>query len=307
MVHGSVVAKPEAHRPEAHRPEAGGVAAGQCCTVSVVVPTRNEALNVEPLVARLKVALDGVARDWEAVFVDDSDDGTARVVTSLAESGLPVRLLQRPKGERLGGLGGAVRDGFAVCRGDVVVVMDADLQHPPEVLPALVAPVLSGEVELAAGSRYRWAGAASGLSGPWRRFASGSCRALVHMLVPMSRALEDPLSGLFALRRSSLDGVRLRPAGYKILLEVAVRVAPGPVRNVGFDFAPRHAGSSKASLREGVVFLRHLARLVVACRGPGAAKASSAHEFDRLPSRSRERFRTIEIDGTANWCSGGGS
>jgi dolichol-phosphate mannosyltransferase len=83
--------------------------------------------------------------------------------------------------------------------------------------------------------------------------------------------LQDPLSGLFALQRSLLDGVALRPEGYKILLEVVVRARPGRVGNVGFDFAPRHAGSSKATVRQGMLFFKHLARLVVAgrCAGPG--------------------------------------
>jgi hypothetical protein len=78
------------------------------------------------------------------------------------------------------------------------------------------------------------------------------------------------MSGLFALRRSLLDGVALEPAGYKILLEVTVRARPASVRNIGFDFAPRHAGRSKATLREGVVFLRHLARLVLVSWRSGA-------------------------------------
>ena len=98
----------------------------------------------------------------------------------------------------------------------------------------------------------------------------GTCRAVVHVLLPVSRPLQDPMSGLFAFRRSLLDGVALEPAGYKILLEVTVRTKPGSVRNIGFNFAPRYAGRSKATLREGVVFLRHLARLVLVSSRPGA-------------------------------------
>jgi dolichol-phosphate mannosyltransferase len=198
------------------------------CTLSVVVPTRNEALNVRPLTARLQAALSGIKGGWELIFVDDSDDNTPEVVGRLAgargyvgtpgnagtpgEAGAldeagPLRLLHRPRGARSGGLGGAVRDGFAVARGRVVVVMDADLQHPPEVLPALLAPVLSGEADLVAGSRYGWVGADAGLSSRWRHLVSGGCRWLVHLSVPSSRPLQDPLSGLFALRRSLLDGV----------------------------------------------------------------------------------------------------
>ncbi len=243
----------------------------ETCSVSVVVPTRNEVANVGPLAARLAETLKDVEGGWELLFVDDSDDPTPDAVGSLRSLGLPVDLLHRRPGARPGGLGGAVQEGFARVRGTVIVVMDADLQHPPEVVPALVAPVLAGEAVLVAGSRYVWAGGDAGLSGPWRHLVSRSCRSLVHLLVPPSRPLQDPLSGLFALQRSLLDGVALRPEGYKILLEVVVRARPGRVGNVGFDFAPRQTGSSKATVRQGLLFFKHLARLVVAGRraGPG--------------------------------------
>jgi dolichol-phosphate mannosyltransferase len=89
---------------------------------------------------------------------------------------------------------------------------------------------------------------------------------LVHVVVPSSRRLADPLGGLFAMRRSVLEGVTLRPCGYKILLEVAVRCQPRSVGNVGFDFARRQAGKSKADVREGLRFVRHLRSLASADR-----------------------------------------
>jgi dolichol-phosphate mannosyltransferase len=281
----------------------GGVGHGQGsarpCTLSVVVPTRNEALNVGPLAVRLQAALSQTAGGWELIFVDDSDDTTPEVVGRLADAvgvGSPVRLLHRPRGMRSGGLGGAVRDGIAIAKGRVVAVMDADLQHPPEVLPALIAPVLSGEADLVAGSRYGWAGADAGLSSPWRHLVSGGCRWLVHLLVPNSRPLQDPLSGLFALRRSLLDGVELRPAGYKILLEVSVRARPAAVANLGFNFGPRHAGTSKASLREGLVFFRHLARLIRASRSRPAVRPEGpvAIEIGGVDLRGKQLLDPVE-------------
>lgn len=269
------------------------------CTLSVVVPTRNEALNVGPLAARLQAALSGTVGGWELIFVDDSDDNTPEVVRRLADAvgvGSPVRLLHRQRGVRSGGLGGAVRDGFDIARGRVLAVMDADLQHPPEVLPALIAPVLSGEADLVAGSRYGWAGADAGLSSPWRHLVSGGCRWLVHLSVPSSRPLQDPLSGLFALRRSLLDDVQLRPAGYKILLEVTVRARPATVANMGFNFAPRHAGRSKASLREGLVFMRHLARLVSMSLRKRADRPEwpAAVELDAVDLRGKQLLEPVE-------------
>jgi dolichol-phosphate mannosyltransferase len=237
---------------------------------------------------------------WELIFVDDSDDTTPEVVRRLAdaEAGVvsPVRLLHRPRGMRSGGLGGAVREGFDIARGRVVAVMDADLQHPPEVLPALIAAVLSGEADLVAGSRYGWAGADAGLSSPWRNLVSGGCRWLVHLAVPSSRPLQDPLSGLFALRRSLLDGVELRPAGYKILLEVTVRARPATVANVGFNFGPRLAGRSKASLREGLIFIGHLARLVRTSLSTRADRPErpAAVELDAVDLRGKQLPEPVE-------------
>ena len=251
--------------------DVGNEARQQGCAVSVIVPTRNEAPNIELLEQRLSSALDATPGGWELIFVDDSDDPTPEVITRLVNNGRPVRLLHREKGARAGGLGGAVQEGFTLARGTALVVMDADLQHPPEVVPALVAPVLSGEAALVAGSRYSWAGADAGLAGPGRQLVSRTCRAVVHLLLPVSRPLEDPMSGLFAFRHSLLCGVVLEPKGYKILLEVTVRTRPTPVQNVGFDFAPRYAGRSKATLREGLVFLTHLSRLVVANGRPRRA------------------------------------
>ena len=244
-------------------PEARGVSVG-ICLLSIVVPTRNEASNVRPLIERLTAALAHLEGEWEVIFVDDSDDTTPEVVAAVAgKREAAITLWHRPLGRRDGGLGGAVRDGFALARGDVIVVMDGDLQHPPEVLPALVAPAVAGRADLVAGSRYGGSGGAGGLSGPWRRVISRSAKWLAHRTVVRSRPLEDPLSGLFCVRRSVIDDVALQPIGYKILLEVAARGNWRTACNVPYVFARRYSGNSKASLREGVVFLRHLVRLRV--------------------------------------------
>jgi glycosyltransferase involved in cell wall biosynthesis len=243
--------------------------------LSVVVPTRNEAPNVAVLTERLSAALDGLAGGWELVFVDDSDDNTPEVVSALARSdGAPVRLLHRPRGARPGGLGGALQEGFAIARGRVIAVMDADLQHPPEVLPAVAGPALAGTADLVAGSRYGRNGRNGGLDGRWRRVVSRGSRWLAHCLVPASRPLEDPGSGLFALQRSVLDGVDLRPDGFKMLLEVAARGNWRTAANVNYTFAERYAGNSNAGIREGLVFFRHLARLALTSRSGGRDRAA---------------------------------
>ncbi len=227
--------------------------------VSVVVPTRNEASNVGPLVMRLSNAFANYDYTWEVVFADDSDDATPEVIERLATSnGHRILLVHRERGERKGGLGGAVKDGFLKTAGRVLVVMDADLQHPPEIVPSLVAPVLSGEVELVAGTRYGRGGNRDGLANPLRRAVAMACRRLAHLLVPKSRPLSDPMSGLFAFDRSVVEGVELHPDGYKILLEVAARGTWRSARNVDYRFHKRLYGESKAGFHEGLAFLRHV-------------------------------------------------
>jgi glycosyltransferase involved in cell wall biosynthesis len=233
--------------------------------VTIIVPTRNEAPNVAPLVSRIGAALGSrpgrPGTPWEVMFVDDSDDDTPHAVRAVGVDA-PVHLLHRPPGARPEGLGGAVLKGFGAARGAVLVVMDADLQHPPELLPHLIRPILNGKAELVSGTRYVKTGATDGLSGPWRRTVSSSSRLLVHLLVPRSRCLSDPMSGLFAIDRRFVEGIELRPNGFKILLEVAARTEVQRVHNVAYHFAPRNAGVSKASLKEGARFARHLLSLV---------------------------------------------
>lgn len=234
--------------------------------LTVVVPTRDEALNVEPLLDRLVPALEGLRA--EVLFVDDSDDATPEAVLSAAErlSPFPVRLLHRSPSERSGGLGGAVVAGFSAAAGSWVVVMDGDLQHPPELVPLLYSAGTTSGATVVVASRYSPEGSATGLSGRRRRFASTWTGRLAQLLFPSALSgITDPMSGFFALDRSRVPLSSLHPEGFKILLELVVRLRPIAVE-VPFVFAPRHAGDSKASLREGVRFVRHLLRLYVASR-----------------------------------------
>jgi len=252
--------------------------------LSVIIPTRNEVQNVGPLISRLASVLARSGYRWEVIVVDDSDDATPEVVEQLKEDrDGTIVLVHRESWERQGGLGGAVKCGFAKAAGRVLVVMDGDLQHPPEIVPVLAAPVLSGDADLVAASRYEAAGDKGGLAGPWRRAVSVTCRWLAHLLLPRSRALSDPMSGFFALGSSVIDGVELRPDGYKILLEVAARGHWRGVRNVGYHFDRRLNGSSKASSREGAVFLRHLWSLSRETGRLGSANFHKACPHDRGP------------------------
>jgi dolichol-phosphate mannosyltransferase len=228
--------------------------------LTVVIPTRNEEANLPHLHRRLADALGG--RAWEVVFVDDSTDGTVRTLDRLASVDARVRFVHRPRPH---GLATAVAEGFALARGRVVAVMDADLQHPPELLPELVRSVQAG-ADLAVASRYAPGGDAGSMS-PGRRLAARAGRALALLALPEARRTSDPLSGFFACRRDLVGDRILRPLGWKILLEVLVRTAPGRVADVPFRFAPRAAGSSKLGLAEAAAFVRHVARLACWRRG----------------------------------------
>jgi len=226
--------------------------------VSVIVPTRNEAGNVSELVRRLVETLHAESFDSEIIFVDDSDDDTPETVLRHRAVHPQIRLLHRSGTERVGGLAGAVQSGLSEANGDVLVVMDADLQHPPEIVPSLIAPIADGHADLVVGTRYGRAGDNGGLNGWHRRLVSGSCRFLVHALIRRSRRLSDPLSGMFAMDAAVLRGVRLQGKGFKILLEIAANGRWHSCANVPFVFAERRTGSSKADLREGIVLVRHL-------------------------------------------------
>ncbi|GIE75674.1 hypothetical protein Aph02nite_16240 [Actinoplanes philippinensis] len=237
--------------------------------VTVVVPTRNEADNVRPLVEQLRDALG--ATPSEIVFVDDSDDHTPEIITALSASDPEgVRLLHRPRGERTGGLGGAVTAGLTAALAPWVVVMDGDLQHPPATVPELLAAGQIDQADAVVASRYRTRGRVTGLGGAFRRIVSRASGTLAKIFFPVRlRAVTDPMSGFFAVRRDALDTSSLRPNGYKILLELVVRGRMRQITEVPYTFRPRQAGESKASLREGLRYLRHLTLLrLAAARHP---------------------------------------
>jgi glycosyltransferase involved in cell wall biosynthesis len=231
--------------------------------LTVIVPTRNEAGNIEELVTRCAAALRGVRA--ELLFVDDSTDRTPEQIERVAErAGLDVRVRHRLPRERTGGLGGAVVDGMRRARAPWVVVMDGDLQHPPEVLPRMLAAATAPGVDLVAATRYAGsgAGAAAGLGTPLRRWVSRMCTLLVKILFPRRmRGISDPMGGFFAVRLAALDVAALRPPGYKILFEILARSSFAATAEVPYTFASRASGQSKASLRQGMRFLRQVATL----------------------------------------------
>jgi dolichol-phosphate mannosyltransferase len=226
--------------------------------LSVIVPTRNEAGNIRPLLDGLEETLPSGS---EVVFVDDSDDKTPEMVEAeRARRSLSIVLIRRAKHDRVDGLSGAVVRGLQTARADWVCVMDADLQHPPAVIPDLLARAEAGDVDVVVASRYCRDGELN--FGAGRAVLSLASTNAARILFPRClRRVSDPMSGFFLVRRSSVPLDRLRPRGFKILLEILVRARKLRVDEVPFEFGVRHSGESKASLAEGARFLRQLVAL----------------------------------------------
>ena len=219
--------------------------------LSVIVPTYNERGNVAPLVTRLEATLAGVA--WEAVFVDDdSPDGTAREVKTIAARDPRVRCLRRVNRR---GLAGACIEGILGSSAPYVAVIDADLQHDETLLPRMLDSLKSGRSDLVVATRFGAGGSAQAMS-PTRESGSRLARRLAWMLGGV--ALSDPMSGFFAIRRDRFEplAASLSPDGFKILLDIVTR-ARGTLRvdEEPYSFGSRVYGKSKLDARVVLEYL----------------------------------------------------
>ncbi|UCE58402.1 MAG: polyprenol monophosphomannose synthase [Phycisphaerales bacterium] len=222
---------------------------------SIIVPTFREAANIEPLTRRVFAAISEAGLEAELIIVDDdSQDGTEDIVNSLAGE-YPVRLIIR-RGER--GLASAVLVGLQEASHDSVVVLDADLQHPPEMIPDFVWALEQEDCDFVIGTRY---GAGGGIAGDWpfmRRVVSWVATSLAKPLAPLS----DPMSGFFAVGRRTWEGAApLDPVGFKIALELYVKGRCRRPVEVPIRFEKRTAGASKLNVRQQIDYLKHLRRL----------------------------------------------
>jgi dolichol-phosphate mannosyltransferase len=223
--------------------------------ISLIIPTLNEAENLPLLIPRIAAAMAG--RSYEILIVDDnSRDATPAVCEELAHT-YPVRLITREQPKD--GLSGAVLRGMAMARGDSLVVMDADLQHPPEKLPALLEPLDSKQADFVLGSRYVPGGSTGG---EWSLFRKINSQAATLLARPFSGTTHDPMSGFFALKRQTYQQAqRLTPLGYKIGLELMCKCRVKNVREIPIHFAERTRGKSKLTFKEQVRYAEHLSRL----------------------------------------------
>jgi dolichol-phosphate mannosyltransferase len=225
--------------------------------LALIIPTLNEAENLPPLLRDVRAVLDPLGIEYEILVVDDNScDGTDMIVSAIARKDERVRLLVR-KGER--GLSGAVLYGWRHTDAAILGVMDADLQHPPELLPALLSAIVAGN-DLAIGSRYT----AGGRLGDWNPFRKLLSAAAVWVTWPIQRAgirAKDPMSGYFLVRRECVDQIQFQPSGFKLLLDILVRGRIRSVAEVPFAFGQRYRGASKANFEVAGEYAKLLAKL----------------------------------------------
>ena len=224
-------------------------------SVSIIIPTRNEGENIAPLVAGVASAATGFD---EIIFVDDhSTDGTPDIIRSLAATH-PIRLIEQNSAAP--GLAAAILTGAAAARGDLLLVMDADLSHPPERINDLLVPLRAGAADMVIGSRYVAGGSTPGWP-LWRRMLSRVGSGLAYPLT----GVHDSMCGFFAIWRSRLLELAVPATGFKIAFEVIVRGRPSlRVIEIPIAFRDRVRGQSKMSF--GVAFQFFWRWILAVCR-----------------------------------------
>jgi len=220
--------------------------------ISIIVPTLNEAQNIGVLFRRIaNINL----KAYEIIVADsNSKDNTVAIAKHLAlEYNWPVKVIQTGNTD----LSKAVVKVLPQAKGDIIVVMDADLQHPPELLPKMLRALERNDIVIA--SRFV-KGAKVNLSFE-RRHVSKVYRFLAHLLVPRSKSVKDPASGFFVFRKKILDGIKLNPVGFKILLEILAKANYDSILEIPFRFKERKKGKSKFNFKQTKLAFIHLLRL----------------------------------------------
>ena len=227
--------------------------------VTIVLPTFNEAENISRIIPLIANDIKSVVSTYEILVVDDSSpDGTCDVARKLAHT-YPVRVICRT-GKR--GLSSAIYDGFCAAQTDIVGVMDADLSHPTDILPQMIRPIHENTVDMTIGSRYCKEGGVEKW-GLFRRLVSIGATLFAKILTPV----KDPMSGFFFLKTNDLEGIVVKSKGYKILLEVLVKLRKKngrdlSVKEIPYYFRSRDYGSSKLDTKQYLLYLRDILYLL---------------------------------------------
>lgn len=223
--------------------------------VSIIIPTYREVDNIPHILARLDEVREAYGMVLEVLFMDDdSRDGSVEAVAAAGHDW--ARIIVRTADR---GLSPAVIDGFRTARHPVLVCMDCDLSHPPEVIPQMLLALSSGQ-QFVLGSRYVPGGSTDD---DWGLFRYVNSLVATLLARPLTSA-KDPMSGFFALRKDDFDQARhLNPVGYKIALELIVKCDFENVAEIPIHFTDRVHGESKLSLKEQLKYIKHVRRLYI--------------------------------------------
>ncbi len=220
--------------------------------LSVILPTYNEVENLDLIIPKISAVFDSHGIEGEIVVVDDnSPDGTAKRAEELAKD-YPVRVKLRTENR---GLSASIIDGFAFAKGDIYMVMDADLSHPVDAIPEMIKPIEDGTCEITVGSRYIPGGGCA----DWSLIRKVVSRGAGMLAIGITK-LSDPTSGFMAIKNSALEGIKLDPIGWKIVLETVTRTG-AKVQEVPIIFSDRIKGESKLDAGVQISYLLHLWRL----------------------------------------------
>lgn len=223
--------------------------------LSIVVPTLNESENLGHLIKAIHSALEPADIIYEVIIVDDSSvDGTVEIACNLSHK-YPVRIIERRGMDR--DLSLSVLAGISDAGYDNIIVMDADLSHPPACLPAMLENLQEKPESMVMGSRYIAGGS---FDREWKFWRYLNSRVATLLARPLTRC-SDPMSGFFGLNKKMLQGKDFKPQGYKIALELIVRCDFSSVEEIPIRFKDREAGESKMNLKQQLKYLFHLRRL----------------------------------------------
>jgi dolichol-phosphate mannosyltransferase len=258
---------------------------------SLIIPTYNEGRNIGAIVQQLTTLLNqNFSGEYELIVVDDnSPDQTWKIALDLIPDYPALRVMRRQQ-ER--GLSTAVIRGWQAAQGEILGVIDGDLQHPPELLLKLLSALIDDRVDLAVASRHVEGGGVSDWS-PTRRLLSRGAQVLGLLILPnVVGRVSDPMSGYFLVRRQAIAGSLLSPVGYKILLEVIGRGTIHKVAEVGYVFQERQEGESKVTWKQYVEYLMHLFSLRMR-----AARPSSTPSPRQVPLKRFLQFGLVGLSG----------
>jgi len=211
--------------------------------ISIIIPTYNEAENICPILESISENLPKNSETEVIIIDDDSPDGTSSLIENYKKliqiPHYSVSLIKR-KGER--GLSTAILRGIEKATGNLIVVMDSDLSHPPHVIPQMIETLQNTKCDIVIASRYISGGAIKGWPIKRRMISKGATKIAQ---TGLGIKTNDPMSGFFAFRRHILNGIKFDAIGYKILLEILVKVNGVKIEEIPYTFVDRKYSSSK--------------------------------------------------------------